>query len=66
MTRDDYTKRIAAFLEERGVTQYRFEHRRKHRAVIIPGNRPVFFSTSGSDRRGPRNTIAILKRAIAA
>ena len=67
MRDDDYTDRIERFLEQHHITAFRFEHRSKHRAVIVThGSREitVIFPFSGSDWRGPRNVIATLRHAL--
>lgn len=66
---DSYTTRIETFLQANGLTVYRFEHRRRHRAVIVDlGGRSVavFFPRTGGDRRGPLNAVRSLKRALIA
>ncbi len=65
--RDDFTKRIERFLERHGIDDYRFVQRTKHRAVVVAHRgkeTTIIFPASGSDWRGPRNTIATLRRAL--
>jgi hypothetical protein len=65
--RDDYTALITRFLDRHRIKTFRFEHRSKHRAVVVEhGGRitTVIFPNSGSDVRGPRNTIATLRHAL--
>jgi hypothetical protein len=64
---DDYTRRITRFLDHCQIGDYRFVQRRKHRAVVVMhlGKEcTIIFPTSGSDWRGPRNTITSLRRAL--
>jgi hypothetical protein len=64
---DDYLARIERFLSDNDIAVYRFERRGKHRAVVVTfggRTRRFFFPTSGSDRRGPANTIANLRREL--
>jgi hypothetical protein len=64
---DDYVKRIERFLGRHRIDGYRFERRRKHRAVIVAHRgkvATVIFPVSGSDRRGPRNAVSTLRRAL--
>jgi hypothetical protein len=64
---DDYTDRIERFLEQHHITAYRFEHRSKHRAVIVThGSREitVIFPFSRSDWRGSRNCVSSLRRVL--
>ena len=35
MSSDDYVKRIESFLDRHRIDGYRFERRRKHRAVVV-------------------------------
>jgi hypothetical protein len=39
--RDDYVKRFESFLDRRRIEDYRFERRRKHRAVVVAHCRKV-------------------------
>jgi hypothetical protein len=64
---DDYVKSIVSFLDSRGIETYRFEKRTRHRAVVVEyrgKESTVIFPTSGSDWRGPLNTIRSLRRAL--
>jgi hypothetical protein len=64
---DDYVVSIKRFLDHCQIDDYRFVHRRKHRAVVVThlGKECTFiFPTSGSDWRGPRNTITSLRHAL--
>lgn len=66
MKRDDYTHRIARFLELHSIA-YHFEDRSKHRSVVIAhGGRRFFytFPASGSDWRGPRQAVSDLRRML--
>jgi hypothetical protein len=65
--RDDYTARIEAFFDRHQISNYRFERRRKHRAVVVThlGKEcTIIFPASGSDWRGPANAIASLRHAL--
>jgi hypothetical protein len=67
MSSDDYVKRIGSFLGRHRIDDYRFKQRGKHRAVIVTHEgktRIVIFPSSGSDWRGPRNAVAVLRRAL--
>jgi hypothetical protein len=67
MSGDDYVKRIEAFLDRHQIETYRFVKRAKHRAVVVAHRgrvAMVVFPASGSDVRGPRNTIRSLRRAL--
>jgi hypothetical protein len=67
MRRDDYVNRIEAFLDRHGITEFHFERRSRHRAVIVTyrGRTTVaVFPTSGRDWRGPRNAVANLRHAL--
>ena len=64
---DDYMKRIRRFLDRHGIDDYRFVHRRKHRAVVVEHGGKVttiVFPLSGSDWRGPANAVTSLRRAL--
>jgi hypothetical protein len=64
---DDYTRRIKRFLDRHRIDDYRFVHRAKHRAVVVAHRgkeTTIIFAASGSDWRGPRNTITSLRRAL--
>jgi hypothetical protein len=66
MKRDDYTARIARFLDQHCIA-HRFEDRAKHRAVVIThGGRQLsyIFPASGSDWRGPRQAVSGLRRML--
>jgi hypothetical protein len=66
--RDDYTKRLESLLSRYGVEDYRFERRRKHRALVVMHQgrtSTIIFPVSPSDRRGLWNTMASLRRALA-
>jgi hypothetical protein len=65
--RDDYTARIKAFLDRHRIEDYRFERRRKHRAVVVIHRGKVtivIFPNSGSDWRGPHNAVSSLRHAL--
>ncbi len=67
MSNNDYVKRIERFLEQHHITAYRFEHRSKHRAVVVEhGGKvtTVVFPLSGSDWRGPANAVTSPRRAL--
>ena len=67
MSSDDYVKRIESFLDRHRIDGYRFERRRKHRAVVVAHRgkvTTVIFPLTGSDIRGPRNAVASLRRAL--
>lgn len=67
MRRDEYTDRIERFLGQHGIRNYRFEHRSKHRSVVIThGSRSVTYilPVSGSDWRGPRRAVSDLRRML--
>jgi hypothetical protein len=64
---DDYVTRIELFLERHRIETYRFEKRARHRAVVVAHRgkeTSIIFPASGSDWRGPRNTIMSLRRAL--
>ncbi len=64
---DDSVKRIERFLNRHLIDDYRFEGRRKHRAVVAAHHgkvATVVFPTSGSDIRGPRNAVTSLRHAL--
>jgi hypothetical protein len=64
---DDYTARIEAFLDRHQISNYRFVHRAKHRAVVVEhGGKvtTVVFPSSGSDWRGSHNAISTLRHAL--
>jgi hypothetical protein len=64
---DDYTAGITRFLERHRIETYRFEKRARHRAVVVTHHgkkTTVIFPTSGSDWRGPANTISTLRHAL--
>jgi hypothetical protein len=64
---DDYIPRIERFLQHHRIETYRFEQRRKHRAVVVAfrgKSTTIFFPASGSDQRGPANTVSNLRRAL--
>jgi hypothetical protein len=64
--RDDYVTRIEALLTDHGF-EYRFERGRKHRYVVVrtaAGIQKFYFPFSGSDWRGPRNTVGDIRRAL--
>jgi hypothetical protein len=64
---DDYVKRIQSFLDRNGIDDYHFVQRAKHRAVLVRHrgkSTTIIFPLSGSDWRGPRNTITSLRRAL--
>jgi hypothetical protein len=64
---DAYTKRIERFLGRHQIKTYHFVQKAKHRAVVVTHRGKVtmvIFPTSGSDWRGPRNTITSLRRAL--
>jgi hypothetical protein len=64
---DDYTTRIKRFLDRHRIETYRFERRARHRAVVVKhGGKitTVIFAATGSDWRGPANTITTLRRAL--
>ena len=64
---DAYVQRIRSFLDRHDIANYRFAHRRKHRAVVVAHRGKVvtvIFPSSGSDWRGPANTVANLRRAL--
>ena len=64
---DAYTKRIERFLDRHQIKTYRFVQKAKHRAVVVThlGKEcTTIFPASGSDWRGPRNTITSLRRAL--
>jgi hypothetical protein len=67
MRHDDYTTAIERFLDDRGITDYAFERRRKHRAVVVMhrGRRVVvFFPASSCNWEGPRNAVTTLRRGL--
>jgi hypothetical protein len=64
---NDYVQRIRAFLDRHDIANYRFVRRAKHRAVVVEhGGKvtTVIFPASGSDWRGPANTVGNLRRAL--
>ncbi|MCK1471313.1 hypothetical protein [Bradyrhizobium sp. CW10] len=64
---DDYIKKIISFLNAHGIHVYHFERLTKHRAVVVAyGGRlnRVVFPSSGSDWRGPANTLASLRHVL--
>jgi hypothetical protein len=64
---DDYIPRIKQFLRRHRIETYRFEKRAKHRAVVVAfrgKSTTIFFPGTGSDRRGPANTVSNLRRAL--
>jgi hypothetical protein len=64
---DDYTAGITRFLDRHGIDNYHFVQRARHRAVVVThrGKKTtVIFPTSGSDWRGPANTISTLRHAL--
>jgi hypothetical protein len=66
MKRTDDTAAIERFLQHHRLP-YTFVPRGKHNAVVVAmggRNVTVFFSASGSDWRGPRNTVATLRHAL--
>jgi hypothetical protein len=65
--RDDYVRRIQRELARHGIDDFHFVRRSRHRAVIVKrGGRvvTVIFPSSGSDIRGPANTVGNLRRAL--
>jgi hypothetical protein len=64
---DPYIERITSFLTSHGLAGFRFEHLAKHRVVVIPYqgrlNR-VIFPSSGSDWRGPANTVSNIRHVL--
>lgn len=65
---DEYLQKIEQFLNRHDIKTYRFERRAKHRAVMVQHNNGkaccVIFPTTGSDWRGPANTVSELRHAL--
>jgi hypothetical protein len=54
-------------LDQHGISTYRIEHRRRHRAVLVDHARKditLVIPSSGSDWPGARNAEADLRRAL--
>lgn len=66
MARDEFTGRIERLLSANNIP-WRYRRRGKHRAVIVRHDgrdQAFFFPLSGSDHRGPRNMVALLRRRL--
>jgi hypothetical protein len=64
---DEYIERISPYLISHGITDFRFEKMAKHRAVTIPykgRSYRVVFPLTGSDWRGPANTISTIRHVL--
>lgn len=64
---DDHLEQAARFLARNDITTYWVEPRRKHRALVVEhqGKRlTVIMPSTGSDRRGPANTVGELRRLL--
>jgi hypothetical protein len=65
---DDYVKFITRFLARHQISDYRFEKRARHRAVVVAhlgAKVTVIFPATGSDRRrGPRKAVSDLRHAL--
>jgi hypothetical protein len=64
--RDDYTDRIEALFDDHGIVVW-FARGRKHRSVTVTHagrTQTFFFPLTGSDWRGPHNTVSGLRRAL--
>jgi hypothetical protein len=64
---DDYVTRIELFLERHRIETYRFEKRARHRAVVVAHRgkeTTIIFPATGSDWRGPHNTVSSLRHAL--
>jgi hypothetical protein len=67
MRRSDTTKAIERFLADRNITTYRFNHRTKHRVVIVTyGGRDIFVTipTSSCNWRAPYYAVSNLRHAL--
>jgi hypothetical protein len=68
LRRDDYTKFIVRALAEFGISDYWFETRgSSHRSVVIRHHgkeRFVIFPVSGRGWRGPKHTVADVRRTV--
>jgi hypothetical protein len=68
MRKDPFTEKITAFLDSQAISDYAFEPRSKHRALIVRhGGRTttVIVPSTGSDTvRGPANAVAHIRRTL--
>jgi hypothetical protein len=65
--KNEYQHRLTGFLERLGIEGYRFEEHAKSKAIVVPWKgktHTVFFSKTGSDWRGAKNTVRDLRRAL--
>src|SRR6266446_3681856 len=65
--RNEYQHRLTGLLERLGIKGYRFDEHPKSKAIIVPWKgktHTVFFSKTGSDWRGAKNTVRDLRRTL--
>jgi hypothetical protein len=64
---NDFEARIERLMSTNNIPAWRYARRGKHRAVVVRHNgrdQTFIFPLSGSDRRGPRNLAAFMRRRL--
>jgi hypothetical protein len=63
----EFESRLEKLLCANGISRWRYSRRGKHRAVTVQyggKDHVFFFPQSGSDRRGPLNFAAMVRRQL--
>lgn len=67
VSKDEYIERITPFLTSHGINDFHFEKLARHRAVTISYDGRLYrvvFPLTGSDWRGPANTISTIRHVL--
>jgi hypothetical protein len=64
---DEYLEAAERLFEQYGISTFRVERRAKHRALVVSHGgkeHTVIIPSTGSDHRGPANTVSLLRRLL--